>query len=108
MRAGGDSWVDIWYFFFCDIIRSGATVSALRLCQRLVALAPSVLATNVFILLFICSLPSRHSTTLFARHSRLTADRGKNINGGNSMAALHEGKVYLKMEECDAVDLKKR
>lgn len=75
MRAGGDSLVDIWYFF-CDIIRSGATVPALRRCQRLVALAPSTLAMDVFILLFNCSLPSRHSATLFARNSRLTGDWG--------------------------------
>lgn len=68
MRLGGDSLVDIWYFFFCDIIRSGATVSALRLCQQLVRLASSMLATNVFILLFSCSLPPRHPATLFARN----------------------------------------
>lgn len=105
MRAGGDSLVDIWYFF-CDIIRSGATVSALRLCQRLVALAPSKLATDVFILLFSCSLPSRHSATPFARNSGLTADWGENIKERNSVAALHEGNVYFKMDECDAVDLK--
>lgn len=66
MHPGGDSLVDIWYFF-CDIIHSGATVSALRLCQRLVHFASSMLATNVFILLFSCSLPSRHSATLCAR-----------------------------------------
>lgn len=93
--------------FFCDIIRSGATVSALRLCQRLVALALSVLATDVFILLFICSLPSRQCTTLFARNTGLTVDWGENINERNSMAALHEGNVYLKMDECDAVDSKR-